>query len=552
MQSLADNLKSVTEKAPLELVTYGVAGLVGVTVLVKITRKSALDVFPTVGSSGLLGPYGGALKFLRNCSSMIRAGYSQYGGKPFKIAALGQWLVVVSEPKLVEELRKAPDEHMSFTEATNDALKIEYTLGYEIHHNAYHVPIIRSQLTRNLTALYPEIRDEIVVAFEETLQLNDHEWTTVPALDTAMKVICRTSNRLFVGLPLCMYSSSPPLPLRFTAKFRLPPFRSSAGRNADWMDLNIEFTVDVLKGGIIINMFPEFLAPLVGKLFTNVPAGTRRAEKHLRPIIEERQRFIDEYGRDWADKPNDMLAWLMDEAEGDERSVRLLAQRMLTVNFSAIHASPFPFMHTANPMLMSSFFADIIPSLYHLAANPQYVQPLREEIEAVVAKEGWSKIAMTKMRKVDSFLKETQRYDGIGSLSMSRKALKDFTFSDGTFIPKGTIVSVASRAIHHDSGIYDDADRFDPFRFADLRAEDGEAMKHQMVSTNPDFLSFGHGRHACPGRFFAANELKTMLAHVVMAYDVKLADGAPRPELFELGSGLGASPTAKVMFRKRV
>ncbi|KAH7906709.1 cytochrome P450 [Hygrophoropsis aurantiaca] len=516
MQSLADNLKSFTERAPLKLVTYGVAGLVGVTLLMKITRKSALDAFPTVGSS----------------TSMIRAGYRQYGGKPFKIAGLPrQWLVVISEPKLVEELRKAPDEYMSFKEASNEGLKLEYTLGYETHHNPYHVPIIRSQLTRNLTALYSEIRDEVIVAFEETLQLNDHEWTTVPALDTAMKVVCRTSNRLFVGLPLC--------------------------RNADWMNLNIEFTVDVMKGGLIIGMFPDFLAPLVGKFFTSVPTGTKRAEKHLRPIVEERQRFIDEYGREWADKPNDMLAWLMDEAEDDERSVRLLAQRLLAVNFSAIHASPFypspihaPSKSNAHAFLFHRSFTQ---ALYRLAANPQYVQPLREEIEAVVAEEGWSKIAMTKMRKVDSFLKETQRCDGIGSLSMSRKALKDFTFSDGTFIPKGTMVSVASHAIHHDSGIYDDADRFDPFRFADLRTEDGEAMKHQMVSTNPDFLSFGHGRHACPGRFFAANELKTMLAHVVMAYDVKLEDGAPGPGPFEFGSGmLGANPTAKVMFRKRV
>lgn len=29
------------------------------------------------------------------------------------------------------------------------------------------------------------------------------EWTSVPALETIQQIVCRTSNRVFVGLPLC-------------------------------------------------------------------------------------------------------------------------------------------------------------------------------------------------------------------------------------------------------------------------------------------------------------------------------------------------------------
>ena len=36
----------------------------------------------------------------------------------------------------------------------------------EIHHNPYHVPIVRSQLTRDIAASYPEIRDGIAAAFD--------------------------------------------------------------------------------------------------------------------------------------------------------------------------------------------------------------------------------------------------------------------------------------------------------------------------------------------------------------------------------------------------
>lgn len=52
-------------------------------------------------------------------------------------------------------------------------------------------------------------------------------------------------------------------------------------------------------------------------------------------------------------------------------------------------------------------------ALYHLAAEPQYIQPLREEAEAIVSTEGWSKASVDKMLKLDSFLKETQRVNGI-------------------------------------------------------------------------------------------------------------------------------------------
>ncbi|KIK98953.1 hypothetical protein PAXRUDRAFT_823296 [Paxillus rubicundulus Ve08.2h10] len=37
---------------------------------------------------------------------------------------------------------------------------------------------------------------------------------------------------------------------------------------------------------------------------------------------------------------------------------------------------------------------------------------------------------------------------------------------------------------------------FDPFRFVNIRDEDGDGAKYLFVSTNPEYLVFGHGRHA--------------------------------------------------------
>ena len=57
--------------------------------------------------------------------------------------------------------------------------------------------------------------------------------------------------------------------------------------------------------------------------------------------------------------------------------------------------------------------------MFDLACRPEYIQPLRDEIDKVIAEDGQDvgeegfpklkKTSMTKLRKLDSFLKESQR-----------------------------------------------------------------------------------------------------------------------------------------------
>ncbi|KDQ49529.1 hypothetical protein JAAARDRAFT_165601 [Jaapia argillacea MUCL 33604] len=468
-----------------------------------------LDAIPTIGGPSVpLLSYIGAFRFLFGAPKLVQEGYDKFKGAPFKIAGIGQWIIVVGDPKGVNDIRKAPDEVLSFTEALNEMLATEYTLGPNIHYDQYHVPIVQSQLTRNISKTFDAVRDEIGAAFTDAIPLTD-EWVKSPGLDTIMQVVARTSNRVFVGLPLC--------------------------RNKDYLELSIQFTIDVMKGAALINLFPAPLKPLAGRIFTNLPNRINRGMAHLQPLIEERLKNMEEYGEDWPDKPNDFLMWCMEDAQGEERTIRNWTLRILALNFAAIHTSSMSFTH----------------ALFHLAANPQYIQPMREEVEAIVNEEGWSKAAMQKMKKLDSFLKETQRYNGISCLSMTRKVLQPFTFSDGTQVPAGHTISAAATPVHHNDLNYPDADVFDGFRFANMREEDGEGTKHQFVSTGADYVPFGHGKHACPGRFFAANELKAMLAHLVINYDMKLENESVRPPDCWFVMNLTPNLTAEVMFRKR-
>jgi hypothetical protein len=57
--------------------------------------------------------------------------------------------------------------------------------------------------------------------------------------------------------------------------------------------------------------------------------------------------------------------------------------------------------------------------LYRLLANPKYIEPLRQEVDAVIKEEGWTKAGMDKMYKIDSFIRETLRVDGFTIRSLN-------------------------------------------------------------------------------------------------------------------------------------
>ena len=137
---------------------------------------------------------------------------------------------------------------------------------------------------------------------------------------------------------------------------------------------------------------------------------------------------------------------------------------------------------------------------------------------------------------------------------MGRYAVVDFTFSDGTSLPAGTVLGVSSSSVHRDPRIYEDPQSFDGFRFIKMKeraALEGYPDKNfDMITTNADFVAFGQGRHTCPGRYFASAEIKIILAHIVMTYDVRLVEDARPPDLFVM-NGVLPNPAAKVYFRRR-
>ena len=90
----------------------------------------------------------------------------------------------------------------------------------------YHIYVIQNQLTRSLPTKFADVCEEIDLAFKEHIPKPEREggeldlcrtlrrqalmqipchsdWVAVPVVRLMQKVVCRASNRIFVGVPLC-------------------------------------------------------------------------------------------------------------------------------------------------------------------------------------------------------------------------------------------------------------------------------------------------------------------------------------------------------------
>lgn len=116
-----------------------------------------------------------------------------------------------------------------------------------------------------------------------------------------------------------------------------------------------------------------------------------------------------------------------------------------------------------------------------------------------------------------------------------RMVMDPITLSTGHRLPKGTRFAFGARAVQMSpqsqaySPEYNPPENkppheFDGFRFYRLRKMAGKENKHLFVTVSPESLTWGYGNHACPGRFFADNELKVILIELLRKWEFRVAD----------------------------
>ncbi|KAK4898027.1 hypothetical protein LTR27_004412 [Elasticomyces elasticus] len=125
--------------------------------------------------------------------------------------------------------------------------------------------------------------------------------------------------------------------------------------------------------------------------------------------------------------------------------------------------------------------------------------------------------------------------------------LVEITLSDGTVLPAGSRIMLVPA--YDDPNVFEHPDVFDPYRFLREREKPGQQHSWQHVSTSAHHTAFGLGKHACPGRFFASNEIKIVMAHMLMKYDWRL-DG-DMPQNVEFQGAMMTPPHVMVQLRRR-
>nr|BAL05134.1 cytochrome P450 [Phanerodontia chrysosporium] len=489
---------------------YLVCGALLALLLQSILTTISLRHIPTVGTSTLpLLSYKGAYDFTRDIKGVFQQGYAKYKGRAFKIAFTDRWFVVLTGRKLLEELHRLPDGTTSFNHASGSITGSTYIYGRGWLSDPWHIPIIRDRLTKHLAASFGDMYDELETVFRELMPSCEEEWVPVHFITIARTVVARTSNRVFVGLPAC--------------------------RNLGYHTLLVNFALDVSKARNRLAWLPPALKRVAARALTRIDSRIEEGMQYLGPTIRARIVEMERYKGDWPDKPNDILQWIMEELIARKMPMEEAVRIILRINSSAVQT-------TAN---------SLTHAIYHLAANPDLIAPLREEVDAVITDEGWTKLAMSKLSRLDSFMRESMRLNIVNPFSVRRMALKSFTFSDGTFIPKGTLMVTPAHATHLDEANYEHASVFDPWRFVHQKEEDLSPTKHHFITTSPEFVAWGHGKHACPGRFFASNELKAMMAYIILNYDVKFARAGVRPDNVYSGLTVAPNQEANVLFRRR-
>ncbi|KAJ7727345.1 cytochrome P450 [Mycena olivaceomarginata] len=482
-------------------------------VFLRLLRRNRAKL-PRVGRAGPIGYVWTVLRSVLDSDGLVTEGWERFDGKPFILPSMtGEWIVL--GPEFVDLLRKSDDSVINAPKRNVELFQPAIMFG-DIVSNPYHVgALIRSDLTKSLRSLVPEILEEAQLAIPDVLNIpGTEESIAVPLFDTMVRLLARVSNRAMIGAPGC--------------------------RDEQFLQRQVSVAAQAIPMAQVLNWFPQFSKRAVWKLFSVLAGSKDECVRLLTPYVQSRIDYAQQ------DNPSTITDLLLRYApEEDLTDARRLAIRVVHLNMASIHTSSIFTTH----------------ALFELARlPPAQLALIRAEIEQAIESEGGvcNKVAVGKFFLLDSLLKEVGRYHSLFAVGPSRVVLHETILANGAVLPRGSVVSLAPKPLHFNPRVYPDPMMFDPFRFAKQGASSASGklepadVRNAFTSLSNDYIVFGVGMHACPGRFFASLKIKIILAEILMNYDVSFPAGesnTPKPFAFNVFTM--PNPSARLVFRKR-
>jgi ent-kaurene oxidase len=229
--------------------------------------------------------------------------------------------------------------------------------------------------------LSPEVSKYIDMAHEEfiyawSIDMPDPPtWTEVDIQQAIRTLVARMSAKVFVGHPTC--------------------------RDPQWLDLTMNFSVDLFIAGFALRMFPPWMHFLVKPL---IPAR-RRVQKQVDIAADMVKEFMLRREESAAlgvrNSEGTLFEWMVDNAVGNEGSLKEMAARQCILTLASIHTT-------------ASTMANV---LFDMIEYPEYFPVLVEEINDTIKTYGALgqnmaiKEWLQKLEKMDSFILESQRFN---------------------------------------------------------------------------------------------------------------------------------------------
>ncbi|KAL2822403.1 cytochrome P450 [Aspergillus granulosus] len=465
------------------------------------------------------------LAYMFDCETLFREAYQKYSklGKAVIIPGFGVRDEIILPARSLRWVLAQPDSVLSVSDAFVEVDQVVYSLGHERYvADAWQGLLVRLELNSVLEHIVAAMNDELGVAFDARFGTDEDNWKKIDLLETVRMVVAQAASRFTVGLPLC--------------------------RNEQYLKDSFDVVDGCIINAGVTGGTPRILRPLVGPLMSlKSRLAQRKIKKHFESTYRERLETL-KHPRDDPSEPQDLLQMMVRYAERERRDelydLDIFARRLSAANFGSMHQTSIQVTN----MLLNIMGSD---------EEYNTVAVLRDEVSRILGRGDatWTKAKVSQMTRADSVARETLRCQSFGGRAVFRKVMTDGVETDtGVKLPKGCIISFLSQPAHADEAKYDDPLKYDPFRFSRIREADAsKANTLSFVSTSPDHLPFGHGKHACPGRFLIDFELKMIIAYVLMNYDVKFPEEYhnKRPENKWMTEAIVPPPGVKILIKRR-
>lgn len=420
-----------------------------------------------------------------------------------------------------------PDQVLSVGDAFAEVDGAFYALGTEKPIiDGWQGMLVQTQMNKVLESLCQAMNEELGIAFDACFGTDTEDWRRIDLLSVIRRVAAQAASRFTIGLPLC--------------------------RDTEYLDDCLKVVDLLIVNAGVASGAPSVLKPVLGRLSgLPVKLGIRKLKKHLAPLYKERMANLSRQGQA---EPQDhfqmMLRYAQKERPQELQDFDLLTKRIVAANFASMHQTSLGVTN----MLLNILGSDV---------EFNTISTLRNEVAQILGPnntQGWTKAHVAKMVKADSVSRETMRLNSFGGRALFRKVLVDGVVTDtGVALPKGSLFTFLGQPAHLDERNYEDSTKYDPWRFSRMRdvvsgqERGSKSGSLGFVTTGPDYLPFGHGRHACPGRFLVDFELKMITSYVLMNYDIKFPEeyGGKRPENRWVAEAFFPPAGAEILVKRR-